>query len=139
VSSERNKALVRRYFEASLRRDLSAIDQILAVDFVTHNPVQGVPPDRDGAKQAVRLLEPVFGGVALTIDQMVAEGDTVAVRWSWQAVHQGELLGIPATGKRVSMNGLSMYRVAEGAIAEEWEERDKLGLLQQLQAEPASV
>jgi len=137
VSAENNKALVRRYFEVTARRDLAAIDQLLAGEFVTHSPIRGTPPDREGVKQAAMLLAPVFPDFQTTIEELVAEGDRVVARWSWRATHQGELLGVPASGKQVSISGISIYRVVNGRIFEEWEQRDTLGLLQQLGVAPA--
>ena len=63
---------------------------------------------------------------------MVAEGDRVVVRWTAEGTHQGELLGIPPTGKRLRFSGISIYRLAEGKVAEVWEEFDRLGLMQHL-------
>jgi steroid delta-isomerase-like uncharacterized protein len=137
MSADSNTALVRRYFEATRQRDLTTIDQLLAEDFVTHNPVRGTPPDREGVKQVAMLLERVFPDAQTNIEEMLTESDRVVARWSWRATHQGELLGIPASGKQVSMTGISMYRISNGTIAEEWEHRDTLGLLQQLGAVPA--
>jgi steroid delta-isomerase-like uncharacterized protein len=137
VTAESNKALVRRYFEVTARRDVAAVDQLLTQDFVTHNPVRGTPPDREGVKQAAMLRGSVFPDERTSIEELVAEDDRVVVRWSWRGTHTGELLGIPPSGRQVTMNGLSMYRISDGHIAEEWEERDTLGLLQQLGAAPA--
>jgi steroid delta-isomerase-like uncharacterized protein len=66
------------------------------------------------------------------VEDMVAEGDKLAVRWTVQGTHRRELLGIPSTGKHVRFSGISIYRLAEGKIAEQWEQWDRLPLLQQL-------
>ncbi len=67
-----------------------------------------------------------------TIDDMVAEGDKVVVRYTVEGTQQGELLGVPPSGKRFQTSGISVYRLAEGKIAEQWEQADLLGLMQQL-------
>ena len=68
---------------------------------------------------------------------MVAEGDEVAVRWMAEGTQQGELLGIPPTGKQARFSGMSIFRLAEGKIAEQWEEWDKLDLMRQLGVMPS--
>ncbi len=71
------------------------------------------------------------------LDDAVAEGDKVAVRYTFRGTHQGELLGIPPTGKQVTMTGINIYRIVNGQFAEIWESYDKFGLLQQLGVLPA--
>jgi predicted ester cyclase len=80
-----------------------------------------------------------FTETSSIIDDMIVDGDTGVLRWSWEATHSGPLesLGIPATGKRVRMQGCSIYRFRDGKIAEQWEYGDVLGLLQQLGVIPA--
>src|SRR5215207_5498285 len=101
---------------------------------------QGSPPHVRGDD-----LQPAAGGsrrgaglpdLQVTIEELVAEGDKVAVRRSYAGTHRGELLGIPATGKQVRISGISIFRLAGGKIAEHWEQLDRLALMQQLGALP---
>jgi predicted ester cyclase len=78
-----------------------------------------------------------FPDMRVPIEDVVAEGDKVAVRWALEATHQGAFLGILPTGKRIRMNGISILRPADGKIAEQWEQSDRMGLLQQLGVIPA--
>ena len=66
------------------------------------------------------------------IEEIVAEGDSVAVRWAGEVTHEGPFHGIPATGKRLSVSGINVYKVDGGVITEEWEQMDSLGMLQQM-------
>jgi steroid delta-isomerase-like uncharacterized protein len=73
-----------------------------------------------------------FPGLHISIEDVIAQGDKVAVRITWQGTHQGEFMGIPPTGKPVTVTGINLYRVANGKIVEEWWQEDILGLMQQL-------
>lgn len=73
-----------------------------------------------------------------SMDDMIAEGDKVVLRWTFRGTHKGELMGIPATGKQVTMAGISIYHFANGMLEEIWEHYDRFGFLQQLGVIPAS-
>jgi predicted ester cyclase len=73
-----------------------------------------------------------------SMDDLIAEGDKVVLRWTFRGTHKGELMGIPATGEQVTMAGISIYHFANGMLAEIWENYDKFGLLQQLGVIPVS-
>src|SRR6266403_2147171 len=73
---------------------------------------------------------------AITVDDVIAEGDRVVVRWTWQCTHQGAFMGVAATGKRATVTGMAIYRVADGKCVERWVELNMLGLLQQLRGVP---
>ena len=139
MSAEANQALIRRYFEAGNGGDVTALDALLVDGYVTHTPVRGFAPDREGTKQSLVAVRAAFPDGRNRLEDVLAVGDRVVGRWSWRATHQGELLGIAPTGKQVTMNGITILRVAEGRIAEEWEHRDALGLLRQLGLYPAVV
>jgi steroid delta-isomerase-like uncharacterized protein len=81
-------------------------------------------------------LRSAFPDCRMTVEDVVAEGDQVAYRWTFSGTHRGELRGIAATGKRVSISGINVDRIAHGKIAEHWSQADVLGLLQQLGAVP---
>jgi predicted ester cyclase len=89
-------------------------------------------PSRSG-----RCTWPGIPDLRVTIEELVAEGDKVAVRRSYEGTHRGELLGIPPTGKQVRIGGISIFRLTEGKIAEHWEQLDRLALMQQLGVIPA--
>jgi len=132
-TAEQNKALARRVLEeAANQRKLELIDELLAPDYVLHDPANPMVQDRETFKQFLNGHYVAFPDIQWTIEDVVAEGDRVVVRWILTGTHQGPLMGIPPTGKQVSMWGISIYRIAEGKVAEEWAVADVMGLMQQL-------
>ena len=140
MSPQDPKGIVRRYFEEIWDRgDLDVIDQLFSPDFVRHGPAVegGDVRGHEGLKQLVRLYRGSFPDLKVPIDEQIAEGDVVVTRWTAHGSHQGELLGTAPTGRRVTVPGMLMDRVAEGKIAEEWASYDALRMLQDLGAMPA--
>jgi steroid delta-isomerase-like uncharacterized protein len=136
--SEQNRAVLDRLNEEVLRQGhADAIDELTTGDFVEHNPPPGVPGDREGFKSFVRYLHQAFADQLHTVYDQLADGDRVVERWSMTATHVGEFLGIPPTGRRVTLTGIDISRLEDGRIAEHWIECDLLGLLEQLGAAPA--
>jgi len=139
MSSEDNKAIVRRFFEEVLNeKRLDRADELVAPDYLDHDAVPGQGPGLEGARQ--QRWARYFAAIPdlhTTIDDLVAEGDKVVVRYTGEGTQQGELLGIPPTGKRFRFSGICIIRLAEGKIAENWEQDDLLGLMQQLGVLPA--
>jgi steroid delta-isomerase-like uncharacterized protein len=138
VSFDQNKLLVQRYVEQVVNeQNLAALDELLAADYTCH--MSGSPTmDRNGIRGFFSMLHAAFPDQVETIDDLVAEGDKVAVRWSARMTHQGEFMGIAATGKPVTASGQGFVRVRDGKIVEEHEVFDALGLMQQLGAVPES-
>ena len=133
--SEQNKAIVGRMIDDLWNQGrLEVIDEVYAEDYADRSP--GLPPgisgDRDGQKQFVQAFRAAFPDIVGEVEDQIAESDRVVLRWSVQATHQGDFMGIPATGKRVSFSGTSTYRLSGGKIAEEWTHADMLGLMTQL-------
>ena len=136
--SEANKALERREIEEVWNKhNPDAVDEIYAPDLVNHSAPPGMPNDRAGMKALVGMYLGAFPDLKVTIDFLVAEGDKVVNRYTATGTHTGELMGIPATGKRIEMTGIAVVRVAGGKIAELWTESDTMGMMQQLGVVPA--
>jgi steroid delta-isomerase-like uncharacterized protein len=136
--SEANKALMRRELEEVWNKhNPDAVDEIYAPGFVNHSAPPGMPNDREGFKAFVGINLGAFPDVKVTSDSLVAEGDKVVNRWTAIGTHTGELMGIPATGKRITMTGITIVRVADGKITEFWMESDQMGMMQQLGVVPA--
>jgi predicted ester cyclase len=139
MSGDENKALVRRWMERIDTRDPAVVDEFVAEDYQDHNP----PPFPNlasgiaGARQAFSYALAAFTDVVHTVEDQLTEGDLVVSRISAVGTHTGEFLGIPPTGKRVSMSGIAIHRVRDGRLLEHWAQVDALGLLQQLGAIPA--
>lgn len=134
MSTEVNKALVRRYYEEVVNGGNAAlVDELFALDYVNH--VAGSPEDLhgpEGERQFDALYRQAFPDAHLTIEDMVAEGDRVVSRLGYRGTHTGPFLGIPATGRSFMTYGIQKVRIADGKIVEAWTTPDNLGLLQQL-------
>lgn len=139
MSAEENKALVRRFLEQVDKGDVVVVDEFIAPNYNDHNPppFPGLSAGREGARQAFALALAAFSDFHHTIEDQIAEGDKVVTRISAYGTHTGELLGIPPTGKRVTMTGITVHRIANGKLVEHWAQIHALGLLQQLGAIPA--
>jgi steroid delta-isomerase-like uncharacterized protein len=131
-----NKALVRRLFDEVWNTgNVALVDDLLAPDFVDHAAQMGRgDPTRDGFKTQVRLFRTAFPDGRSQIEDLIAEDDRVVARWTDGGTQRGEWMGVPPTGKRVTMSGIDVYRIEQGRIAEFWCSEDELGLLRQLGA-----
>src|SRR5918997_2332148 len=133
MSPEDNKAIIRSYVETVWnQRQLDRSEE-----FVDHAPLPGQAPGLDGAKRKWAMYLNAAPDLRVTIEDQVAEDDKVGVRRSYEGTHEGELLGVPATGKQVRVGSISIFRLAEGKIVENWEQLDLLTLMQQLGVIPA--
>jgi len=133
---EKNKALVRRCIEEMDNGNWAIFDELLARDYVYHMPGSPKPLTREETEQFARTIRAAFPDGHIIIEDMIAEGDKVVTRYTSSATHKGDFMGIPATGKRVVVKGIVITRIAEGKIAEDWEEFDGIAFLQQLGAIP---
>jgi steroid delta-isomerase-like uncharacterized protein len=134
-----NKALARRFAEEAWgKRNVAVVDELVAPDFIVSYPIlPEVVRGREAFKQLLAQFHAALPDIRVTIEDSIAEGDQVVLRWTAQGTHQGDLLGIPATGKSVRWTGVSVYRIVDGKILEERGEEDALGLLRQLGVSPA--
>jgi steroid delta-isomerase-like uncharacterized protein len=133
------KTIARRVMEEifSAEGNLDVTDEIIASDFVGHDPTLPEPTrGPEGLKQAAMGYRTAFPDMVCTVEQQVAEGDTVVTRWTARGTHQGELFGIPPTGKQATVTGISIARVVDGKVVEDRTNWDALGMMQQLGAIP---
>lgn len=128
-----NKSIIRDLLEEIDRGNLAVVDQYYSPHYIDHNPIAipNLPPGLEGVKQAFRVLQSAFPDASHVIEDLVGEGDKVVARISARGTHQGNLFGVAATGKEVSMTGIAIYRLAEGKITERWAEQST-SILQQL-------
>jgi steroid delta-isomerase-like uncharacterized protein len=133
--SEENKAVGRRYLEAVNERDLNIIDEVIAPDYVGHEPGEETRGP-EGVKQYISMFLDAFPDVSITVEDEIAEGDKVVIRFTGRGTHQGELMGIPPSGNRVEVSSISICRFEGGKVIEEWEQYDALGMMQQIGAVP---
>jgi steroid delta-isomerase-like uncharacterized protein len=112
--------------------DVETLESIFAEDVVDHNAFPGQPPGREGIEQTLLAYRAAFPDLALTNDDIVVGSDRVVLRWTAVGTHEGELMGIPATGASVTMTGIDILRVENGQVVERWGEFNGLELMQQL-------
>lgn len=137
MSSEQNKALVRRLVEEIFNGgDMSLVDELAAPSFVDHELPPGTPPGREGLKVMLGAMRSAFPDFQATIEDMIAEGDQVFVRMTWSGTQAGEFMGIPPGGKRFAMGVFDLLRVEDGKIVEHWGQMDTMAMMQQLGAMP---
>ncbi len=139
MPAEENKAVIRRaYDELWNRRNIDVVDELATGDFLNH----AAPPDRrrgrQGLRDVVRMFEDAFPDFRYEVEDVIAEGEKVAVRDVFRGTHQGNFMGIPATGNRVTMEAIHIFRFVDGRMAEHWVARDDLGMMQQLGVVPTS-
>ncbi len=133
MSTEENKALVRRFYEEVLnQKNTAAIDQIFDPNFVDHALPPGLPGGIEGTKQFFGIVLTAFPDLHFTVEDMIAEGDKVVARHAGSGTQHGVFLGIPPTGKHVTVTGIDIMRITGGKFVEHWDAVDNLGLLQQL-------
>lgn len=139
MSTDDPKAVVRRMVERGMvAGDVDAAVAAYAPDFVYHNPAMaGQPPGVDGMRRLISTTRTAFPDLSYAVEAMIAEGDTVAVLYTWRGTHRGELAGIPPTGRTVVATGAIVCRVAGGRIVEQWDIDDRLDVMQQLGLIPA--
>jgi steroid delta-isomerase-like uncharacterized protein len=136
VSSEKNQTAVRRYYEdVKNQRKLDVLGELVVPDFIEHNPLPGQGQGSAGLRQRAEIVQSAFH-VGVDVQDVIADGDRVVVRSANHLVHQGTFMGIPAKGKSVTIQEITIYRLRDGKIAERWIFVDNLSLLQQLGAFP---
>jgi steroid delta-isomerase-like uncharacterized protein len=136
--SAANEELARRFFEEFCNgRDAAVADEIVAADYVSHGPQAPPAEGPAGVKARVAVYQDALDGHWDVQEITAAGADRVVVRWIGRGVHNEELMGVPATGKPIACEAITVFRIAGGKIAEEWTVWDALGLLQQVGAVPA--
>ena len=134
------KLRVRRLLEEPWKGNWDVIDEVVASDYVGYDSGQPEPiRGPEGLREYVRAYSDAFPDARLTVHDEVAEADKVATRWSARGTHAGEIAGIPATGKEVTVSGLTLSTLERGRVVEQWTTWDRLGMLVQLGAVPAAA
>jgi steroid delta-isomerase-like uncharacterized protein len=138
MSTDNDKATVRRFYTDALDDgNLDAIDEIAVEDYIENGMVPGQGTGRQGLKDRVTILRNAFAP-RFTLEDVIAEGDRVVVRWKNHCTHVGEFMGIPPTGKPYSIDGIDIYRLENGKMAEHWHVVDQLSMLQQIGVLPSA-
>jgi predicted ester cyclase len=121
LDEEKNKALTRWWWEEVwLKGNVAATDEFMAPNYVDHPSLPGLPPGPEGMKQALTYYRAASPQLQATLDDILADGERVALRWSARGTHLGEWLDVPPTGHHFTMSGITIYRLAEGKAVEGW-------------------
>jgi predicted ester cyclase len=137
MSQEENKTIARRITEEIWGKgNLALIDELFAPNYVDHNPMPGLAPNREGLKQSVTMMQAAFPDLHTHVDDLVAEGNKVVSRFSGHGTQKDELMGIPPTGKEAMVTGIQICHIVDGKVIEDWSELDYIGMMQQLGVVP---
>lgn len=138
MSTDDNKSVIQAFIEDVINLgNLDRADDIVIEDFVELDPLPGQAQGREGLKDVIRQIRAAFPDIRWTVDEMVAEGDKVFSRFTWSGTHEGAFLGVPATGRRITVKGMVIDRLVAGKMADSRILMDSLGMMQQLGALPA--
>jgi steroid delta-isomerase-like uncharacterized protein len=132
-----NKTTVHRIIEEGWNQGkLAVFDELCAPDWIHHDPSQPRVRTREDFKRHVDQTRSAFPDINFTIEDLIAEGEQVALRWMRRGTHTGDFvtpaMHLPATGKQVSVTGITIFRLASGKVVETWNQSDRLGMYQQL-------
>jgi steroid delta-isomerase-like uncharacterized protein len=134
------KALAQRWFtEVMNEGNLEVIDEICSQDFVDHDPLPGTSPDFAGLKDFVTQVRSAFPDIETTAEDILVEGDRLAVRSTIRGTHKGDFMGIPASGKKVEVSIYDFVRFENDQAAEHWGTIDSAALMEQIGATPAAA
>jgi steroid delta-isomerase-like uncharacterized protein len=137
VSAQENKKIIRRLAEEPWTGNLDVIDELVDAKYIGYDPAAPEPlRGPAGFKEFVSTYRAAYSDAKLTVDDQIAEGDKVTTRWTGRGTHDGDLMGIAPTGKQVTVTGITISRLANGKVVEEWTQWDTLGMLQQLGVVP---
>lgn len=129
-----NKEVIRSLYEDTINTGrLEALSRIVSDDYTDGNGGRGVAAFRENVAE----LRKGFPDIHFTIEDLIAEGDRVVIRWKWEATHDGPFRGIAPTHKRLNNTGIAIYQIRDGKVVRNWLESDRLGALQQLGVVPA--
>jgi steroid delta-isomerase-like uncharacterized protein len=132
TSTERSKAVVERlHQEVFVNENMEVVDEVVSPDYVGHHVDRDVGREQE-FKQHLPAYREAFPDLEFTFDETIAEGDTVAGRFSISGTHENQFMGIPPTGKRFEISGQIFHRIEDGKIIESWPLRDDLGMMQQI-------
>ena len=137
MTTDTKRMIDRIPLEVLNNSNFGLIDEIVANDFVEHDPQPGVPPTREGLKQTLQALKTAFPDLRYTIEDSLESGDKIVHRLTGTGTMKADYMGMPATGKRATWTEIHIGRVANGRLAEHWGLVDQLGLLVQLGIVPA--
>lgn len=141
MPAEDNKRIVRRFYDEVMSAgNADVLDEVMAENFVDHGEALfGSPQGRDVLREGIIATHNILANLSVYLEDIIAEDDMVGVRGTMRCTHQGSFLGVAPTGHELSWNGLAMFRIADGKIAERWFNSDSISVLRQLRLAPARL
>jgi steroid delta-isomerase-like uncharacterized protein len=137
MSAEQNKKIIRCLFEEGMnQRNFSLMNECIADNYVNHD-MPGGEPGPEGFRKVIENFVNGFPDMRIRLDEVIGDGNIVATRGEWSGTHSGNFMGIPATGKKVKIKYIDMWRLENGKGVENWVQMDMPGLMQQLGVMPA--
>ncbi len=136
---EQNEALIHQVLELINDRNLDAAFELYAVDYIYHGPGGQEVRGRDGIRGLWEVFLAAFPDLHSTVDEVIAKGDKLVLRWTIQGTHTGEFLGTPASNKPMTLPITEVFRIADGQLVEAWDQWDRLHLMEQIDAIPAQT
>src|ERR1700722_7264363 len=138
-TSENNKAVIRKFLEEVINQNrMDRATDLVVEDFVELDPLPGQRQGREGLKEVLGMMRAAFPDIHWAVEEMVGEGDKVVTRFTWTGTHRGSFMGIPATGKSVSVKGVVIDQLEGGKMSNSRILMDSLGMLQQLGVGPSA-
>ena len=132
-----NEALIRRVIELINERDLDTAFEYYTEDYVYHGPGGQELRGRDGIRGLWKIFLDAFPDLESSVDDMIQEGDKLALRWTVTGTHTGEFLGIPPTNKTIKLPITEVFKIADGQLVEAWDQYDRMHLMEQIGAAPS--
>lgn len=137
MDTDNSMAKTRRFIqEVFSKGNMGAADEFMSASFVDHDPLPGQGPGVEGFKQGVSAFRQAFPDLTAAVDDIFADGEKVVIRITMKGTHQGSFMNMPATGKRIDVQGIDIVRMAGGKAVEHWGILDALTMMQQLGAVP---
>ncbi len=132
--SQANKELIRSFYERVNAGDLAVIDEVVSDKFVEHELVPGLEPTKAGLRRMFEMFHAGFGDGSIHVEHIISEGDKVFVLARMTGNHQGDFMGIPASGNLLDINVCDFFRIDDGSVVEHWGVLDAAGMQHQLAA-----
>jgi steroid delta-isomerase-like uncharacterized protein len=133
--SEENKEICRRlYGEMISEGRFDVLEELLQADVIEHEELPGDAEGRDGVREVFEMMRGAFPDLRAEVSQMIAEGDRVVAHATFSGTQRGEFMGVPASGRRVEVEVIDIFRIAGGKVAEHWGVMDQMTMMEQLGA-----
>jgi steroid delta-isomerase-like uncharacterized protein len=132
MSTEINKKVILRLFnEGITEKKFEVFDELISEKFIKHG-IPNAPGGISGFRTSIQQFLQAFPDIQVSIQQIIAEGEIVATRGFFQGTHQGNFMGVPATGRKVRVDYMDFWKLSDGKCTENWVQMDLHGIMQQI-------